>query len=593
MSRGTGIEAPDGGASDRKGPRFPPAKRRGGRNVRRLPGDTLRECESRFQSLIESAGKAGQGIGIFQDRDGIEAMCVFANETFAEMLGYRRKDFLGRPMKRLLPSDLRESILDRYRRRQAGECVPPVYEMWVTRRGGGSVCLEIGVGVTILQNRTASIAFVRDITERRLMMEALERRIAFQRVVSEISARFVSGRDVDSNIVASLADVGAITGAGRAYLFLFRENGAVIDNTHEWCAPGVIPQRDYLQNVPCEAYQWWLRAMHRHEVIHVPNVSEMPAEAAAEKALVESQDIKSFVLVPVFVGGELGGMIGLDNVSEAVPWSEDDLMVLRMTGEIIGNAIERERSQRVEAESRALKELDRLRSQFIAAVSHDVRTPLTTIKGYASMLREGNRAPNCGRSAARQLDAIIRSADELTRLVDRLLDLSQLERGVLKLHVVPADIGEILRSALADARLRYPGRAVELELVPGLPRAKADPRRVRQVVDSLLENAIKYSARGTPIRVGVRRQEYMLLVSIADEGRGIPAEDLPRVFDPLFHIGRKKRPALDGVGLGLAIAKGLVEAQEGRIWIESTEGRGTVCSFTLPKADDESDGARV
>lgn len=593
MRRRTGIEDPQEKAGERRRRVSPAVKGRPGRASQRMPDAMRQECESRFKVLIESAGKAGQGIGIFQDRDGIEAMCVFVNETFAEMLGYRWKDFLGQPMKRLLPSDLRESILERYRRRQAGECVPPVYEMWVTRRGGGSVCLEVGVGVTILQNRTASIAFVRDITERRLMMEALERRIAFERVISGISARFVSGRNVDANIIASLGDIGRTAGAGRAYLFLFRENGAVIDNTHEWCAQGVTPQRDYLQNVPCEAYRWWLGAMHRHEVIHVPNVSEMPPEAAPEKALVESQGIKSFVLVPVFVGGELGGMIGLDNVSEAVPWTEDDLTLLRTAGEIIGNAIERERSQWVEAESRALKELDRLRSQFIAAVSHEVRTPLTTIKGYASMLREDNRAPNCGRSAARQLDAIIRSADQLTRLVDRLLDLSQLERGVLKLHVVPADIGEILRSALADARLRYPGRTVELEIVPGLPRAKADPRRVRQVVDSLLENAIKYSARGTPIRVGVRQQEDSLLVSISDEGRGIPAGDLPRVFDPLFHIGRKKRPALDGVGLGLAIAKGLVEAQEGRIWIESTEGQGTVCSFTLPKADDESDEARV
>lgn len=587
MRRGTGLEERESGA-ERKEHVLPSVRRRPKRASRKVRAETLHEYEAPHQALLDTAGKVGQGIGIFQDRDGVEAVCVFANEAFAQVLGYRRKDFVGRPMSRLLPSEFRESILERYRKRQAGESVPAVYEMWVTRRGGGAVCLEVGVGVTVFQDHLASVAFVRDVTERRLLMESLRRRIEFERVISEISARFVSGQDVDSNIVASLADIGAVTGADRAYLFLFREGGTIIDNTHEWCAEGVVPQRDYLQNVPCEPYRWWLRKMRCHEVIHVPNVSGMPDEAAAERALVESQDIKSFVLVPVFVGGGLGGMIGLDNVSEAVPWREDDLMVLRTVGEIVGNAIERERAQRVEAEARALRELDRLRSQFIAAVSHEVRTPLTTIKGYASVLLGDSPAARRGRRTTRQLEAIIHAADQLTGLVDKLLDLSQLERGVLSLHPVPADLGEILRAAISGARVRHPYHLFDLEIDPALPKVMADPRRVRQVIDNLFSNAVKYSASGTKINVRVGRQGEMLLVSIADEGRGISSRDLPRVFDPLFHMGRKKRPSLDGVGLGLAISRGLVEAQGGQMWIESTEGKGTVCSFTLPKAHEES-----
>gem|GEM_PF-2906748 len=559
-------------------------------SARRPPGEMLRECEARYQMLIETASRAGQGIGIFQDRQGVEAMCVFANDAFAHMLGYRPEELVGRPMRELLPSDLEEVILERYRKRQAGEPVPPVYEMRVTRRGGDSVCLEVGVGVTSFQGCPASVAFMRDVTDRKLVMESLQRRIRFERVISEISARFVSGRDVDSNIVASLADIGGITGADRAYLFLFRAGGAVIDNTHEWCAEGVVPQKDRLQNVPCEPYQWWLRKMHRREVIHVPDVSKMPGEAAAEKALVESQDIKSFVLVPVFVGGELGGMIGLDNVCEAVPWSEDDLTVLRISGEIIGNAIERERAQRREVETQALKELDRLRSQFIAAVSHEVRTPLTTIKGYASMLLEEDRAGRLRGGFDQPLTAIIRAADRLTGIVDTLLDFSQLERGVLKLEAVPVDLGEVLRMAVAQARLQAPRHRIHDEIPSALPKVRAEPRRVRQIVDNLFSNALKYSSEGTTITVRACPQEdNFVAVSIADEGIGIPEKDLPRVFDPLFHMGRKKRPSIDGVGLGLAISKGLVEAQGGRMWIESAEGKGTVCSFTLPLWDEEKE----
>jgi len=555
---------------------------------RRCVAETLRESEERYRAFIETAGKAGQGIGIFQDRDETEAVCIFANDAFGRLLGFTEDSLLGRPMSSLIPADIRGTFIERYRRRQRGESVLVVYEAEVKRADREPIFIEVRVGVTTYQCKPASVAFIRDVTERRWTEDALKRRLEFERAVSNISSRFVGRLDINQSVTDSLADIGRVTGADRAYLFLLRENGTIIDNTHEWCAEGVVPQIESLQNVPCEAFQWWLQRMRGREVMHIPDVSQMPAEAAAERELVESQGIKSFVLVPVSIGVELGGMIGLDNVSTNVPWSEDDLTILRMSGEIIGSALARARAERAETEARALRELDRLRRQLLANVSHELRTPLTTIKGYTTMLLEDDTTSNPD-LVRRHLQNVIRAADQLTELVDDLVDMSRMERGVFKLQMGPCDVSELLRTAAYEAQVRAPKHRVRAEFPPVLPRVSADPTRLRQVMDNLLNNAVKYSGEGTEIAVSAQQRGQALVISVADQGIGIASKDLPRVFDPLFRVGRRMPSFSSGDGLGLSICKGLVEAQGGEIWIESEEGKGTVCSFTLRVCVEETD----
>ncbi len=180
------------------------------------------------------------------------------------------------------------------------------------------------------------------------------------------------------------------------------------------------------------------------------------------------------------------------------------------------------------------------------------------------------------------IQAIDLAADRLAELIDHLLDMSRLDAGLLRVDRQPADIADIIRDAVAEAWLRSPGHKIKVRLSGKLPRLRLDPRRIHEVLDNILDNAIKYCGEGTGIVVGAEAGVGEVLISIADQGPGIPAGDLERVFDRMYRIESRLDPGPGGIGLGLAICKGLVEAHGGRIWAESEVGRGATFYFTLP-----------
>lgn len=246
----------------------------------------------------------------------------------------------------------------------------------------------------------------------------------------------------------------------------------------------------------------------------------------------------------------------------------------------------RDISERKQAEEEArqletLRELDQLRKQLLANVSHELRTPLASIKGYATMLLDYDT--RLGHGEKREcLKSIDKATIRLTKLVDDLLDMSWLEAGLLKPEKTPTSISKLLREVVAEAQVWAPNHRIVLEVTKRLPRGNIDVRRIRQVLDNLIDNATKYSRQGTQVVVSAQQAGQELLFRVADQGIGVPSEELVRIFDSMYHIGRRLTPGAEGTGLGLAICKGLVEAHGGRIWMESEEGKGSTCFFTLP-----------
>lgn len=189
-----------------------------------------------------------------------------------------------------------------------------------------------------------------DITVRKQAEDALRRRVEFEKTVALISTRFVTLSEFDHAVSTSLADAGRLCGAGRAYLFQFRDNGNIMDNTHEWCDVGVTAEMQNLQNIPSTTFPWLMDNLRNGHVVHINDVSRMPSDAVAEKAEFEREDIKSIVVLPIYgekigFAGELAGFVGFDNVKAAVPWHEDDIAMLGIMAEIIGTAIARKQSE--------------------------------------------------------------------------------------------------------------------------------------------------------------------------------------------------------------------------------------------------------
>lgn len=242
---------------------------------------------------------------------------------------------------------------------------------------------------------------------------------------------------------------------------------------------------------------------------------------------------------------------------------------------------ERKKAHEQERAVEALREMNRMKSDLLSNVSHELRTPLATIKGYSTMILDYDR--RLKRDEKRQyLESIDRATDRLIELVDNLLDMSRLDAGLMVLERSPTSVSTLIKETVEDACLRAPEHQIVFVQSERLPRLGIDARHIRQVLDNLIDNAIRYSREGTKVMVSARRVRDELLMSVADQGMGIPAEELPKVFDRMYRVRHGNARDAGGAGLGLAICKGLVEKHGGRIWAESEEGKGSTFLFTLP-----------
>ncbi len=227
------------------------------------------------------------------------------------------------------------------------------------------------------------------------------------------------------------------------------------------------------------------------------------------------------------------------------------------------------------------REAEQMKSTFVSVISHELKTPVALIKGYAGTLRRPDAAWD-PETLADGLAVIEEEADRLNALIDNLLDASRIQAGVFKLERSDVDLPRLARKVVEGFRLQTDKHHFELDFPAGLPLVLADEARIRQVLDNLVSNAIKYSPRGGPIRIGAWQDGSAVTVYVADQGIGIPTDEQGRLFDSFYRVDSGLRRQTKGTGLGLYLCKAIVEAHEGRIWVRSEPGKGATFFFTLP-----------
>ena len=227
-----------------------------------------------------------------------------------------------------------------------------------------------------------------------------------------------------------------------------------------------------------------------------------------------------------------------------------------------------------------LRELESLTRDFVANVSHELRTPLTAIKGYVETLREEDVSPD---DRSRFLETVSRHTDRLSALIEDLLELSRLESPETRLEVRPIALEAVAGRAIELLEGTAGGRHVTLhhDVPAGLPAVVGDAGSLEQILVNLLDNAIKYTPAGGGVTLSASRREGRIRVAIMDTGIGIPAADIPRLFERFFRVDRGRSREEGGTGLGLAIVKHLVQLQGGEVGVESEPGRGSTFWFTL------------
>ncbi len=248
--------------------------------------------------------------------------------------------------------------------------------------------------------------------------------------------------------------------------------------------------------------------------------------------------------------------------------------------------IERARLRRESLQIEVLQRTDALRAALLSSVSHDLRTPLASIKASASSLLQEDVQWNDEERRSFAL-AIEREADRLNRLVANLLDMSRIEGGALKPEKEWYPIDELIHDVLGHLQPMLQNRAVIAHLPDDLPPVELDYLEIDQVLTNLIENAVRYTPSESPIEIRAQIDGDQMVISVADRGPGIPPADLERVFDKFYRVLGPLSKGTPGSGLGLAVSKGLVEAHGGHIWAENREGGGAIFHFTLPIGKEE------
>jgi PAS domain S-box-containing protein len=226
-----------------------------------------------------------------------------------------------------------------------------------------------------------------------------------------------------------------------------------------------------------------------------------------------------------------------------------------------------------------LKEMDRVRSEFVHTVSHDIRSPLTSVIGYTELVERAGTLNDLQRDF---LHRIQDSVQQITGLINDLLDIGSIEAGLdTRREFIQLDGILHYTIDMLQGQIKSKHLTVKTDISPSLPALRANPIRLRQVMDNVVGNAIKYSYPDGEINVSIRSEDDQMILRVTDAGPGIPATEQPRIFDK-FYRASNVDPDVEGSGLGLAIVKTIVESHQGRIWVESMEGKGSSFFVVLP-----------
>jgi signal transduction histidine kinase/HAMP domain-containing protein len=306
------------------------------------------------------------------------------------------------------------------------------------------------------------------------------------------------------------------------------------------------------------------------------------------------EGLVSFIGTPLLSKGKVVGSLALGTKKKRI-FNQDDLDLLFSIGNVIGIAIEnaklysesRKNLAKLQKAYEELQTLDKMKDEFMSIVSHELKTPLISIKGYGELLYDeklGGRSDEQKKS----LEAIIRNADRLTRLIDSILFITRLQAGNIEFRFEPVEVDEIVQICVEDLRNPLDKKHIIFEKeLSGVSRLRGDKDRFVEVISNLLDNAIKFTRVGGKIVIKAWNEAENVHITVSDNGIGIPADIMPKLFTRFFQMDASTSRKYGGTGLGLYITKTIVDALSGKIWIESEVGKGTIVHMLIPAVKEE------
>ncbi len=425
--------------------------------------------------------------------------------------------------------------------------------------------------------------------ERKRAEEALKYRLEFENLITVISTHFINlpTEQIDEGIHHALQTIGEFFGADRGRVLIFSEDRSTVSATHEWCAEGIASQAPCWQELPLSSLPWTMNQFERLETLVVASVAALPFEAAAEKAMLEAQNICSLINVPLVHQGVCIGFLDFHSVEQPRFWPPDVITLLKMAGEMFVNALQRKEAEdRLRQFTNELQTRNRDLDAFASMVAHDLRQPLGPIVGYAELL-EIDYASLPPDKLLKHLRLIAESGRKMGRIIDALLLLARAAQMTVELVLV--NMGDVVGDVLNQLGYMIQSRRAQISLPECWPLAMGHIPLLEQVWVNYLSNALKYGGSppclelgfDIPLQDATSPSPPMARFWLHDNGPGIASQDQARLFNPFIQVGQD---ASLGHGLGLYIVQRIVNKLGGQVGVESEPGQGSTFFFTLPLA---------
>jgi PAS domain S-box-containing protein len=523
----------------------------------------------RQRDLIELAPDAF----FLADLDG---RLMDVNQAACRMLGYQREELLSKTVADVVvPDDMLRLAAVRATLLSAGKAN---MGEWRHRRKDGTV-VTVEVSSNILPGGRWQ-AFARDITERKRTIAERKRIEEEQRFLAEAGAVLATSLDSEQTLT-TLGQLMVREFADWCIVDLFENANRA--KRLKVVSAGPDPRQ---LGVALEELRIDRRLPHlarrvletrRPDLIErvTPETLESLAQSEEYLHLLRALDPQSIMGLPLAIRGQLIGVMTLISATPERIYGLDDLRVAEAVAELAAFAIEHGRLYQTALNA------TQLRDEVLGVVAHDLRNPAATIIMQATAMKRRGGQPE--RRNQKPIDSILRTARRMNSLIDDLLDVTLIEAGQLRIDYARLPTRQLILDAVEPQRPLAASGAVDLalQLADDLPDVRGDQNRLTQVLANLIGNAVKFTPVEGRVTIGAASRDSEVLFWVADTGCGIAPEGLPHVFDRFWQA---VKGAHHGVGLGLPVARGIVEAHGGHIWVESILGRGTIFFFTVPTA---------
>lgn len=519
--------------------------------------------EQLVDAVLRAHDELGEAVLIGDARRRI----VSANEGATALLGYSPDELRALPsfLDLIVPEE-RARIEEISTRRIRGEWSPTFYETALLAKGGRRVSVEIAVRAVRASGDFNAIAVIRDVTGRKRAEATLRRQNEELTALYETTLGLVNRRDPTSLLEAIVSRAAALIGTEHGYLYVLDPDGE-----HLVVRVGTGIFADWIGYRLARGEGVGGRVWQTGRTFAVDDYRAWPERRP------EFDFLRATLGIPLRLGSDIVGVIGLARLEDGRPFTRDEIELLRRFAQMASLALENARL--FEAERKAaerLRALDETRKGFVSAISHELRTPLAITLGYALTLERGEErfSPE---QRSQMLHGIVAGARGIERLFSDFVELDRLVRDEGRAVRKPYDVSQIARRAVAEADLGE--RTVEVGAEPAL--AEVDEVMVRRIFEKLLDNVAKHTPRGTHVWVRAETVPEGLLLSVTDDGPGVPAELRRSIFEP-FLQGPDTPSYSPGVGVGLGLVARFAELHGGRAWAEDRPGGGAAFRVLIP-----------